>query len=62
MTEQETIAEYLASNPLAQVDEIAFGTGLNEDVVRTILDEWRPTEDGFEYMGPGAGGPWVIPA
>lgn len=56
------IGDFLANNPeLNSVAEIANGTGLDGNQIRVILDEWRPTGQGYDHIGPGGGGPWVTP-
>lgn len=49
-----------------EVDQIAKGTNIDPDRVRTILDSWVPdsnTDEGVREVGPGAGGPWIeVPA
>jgi hypothetical protein len=56
------IGDYLSDNPdRNSVTQIADGTGLDEDQIRRILDEWRPTVQGYDHIGPGGGGPWVTP-
>lgn len=56
------INDYLRANPDEhEVTQIAEATGFIEDEVRTILDEWRPTDKGIEHVGPGQGGPWIEP-
>ena len=62
LVDVRTVADHLGESPGQHtVSEISDATGLDSEVVRAVLDEWRPAGAGeFEHVGPGGGGPWVV--
>lgn len=52
----------LAKEPTLTVNLLASALDATVQDVQVVLDEWRPTDNGVEHVGPGGGGPWVEPA